>query len=148
MTRGARTILWAYIAFNLLITVVLVVRPETIDGAYLGGAMTPTRRFQWFSIACFHVLVAAMTVVAMQLPRAADRRKLHAINAGFYLWDAATQCLYSGAAIGMAAGDLHLNAGMSAVVGLLVAWVAWRDRDRAVGGAHTSEASAGTVRAR
>lgn len=129
MSRASRSILWVYIAFNLLITVVLVARPELVDDAYLGGAMTPTRRFQWFSVASFHVLVAAMTHVSMGLPRATDRRKLHAINAGFYLWDATSQWLYWGAAIGMAAADLHLNAGVSAVIGAALVAVAWRDRD-------------------
>jgi Na+/pantothenate symporter len=133
MQKSSRIILWVYIVFNLLIAATLVLQPEFVDGPYLGGPMTATRRFQWFSIACFHVLVAAITYVSMGLPRAADRRKLHAINAGFYLWDAATQWLYWGAAIGMAAVDLHVNAGMSAVVGLLVLAVAWRDRDDTAG---------------
>jgi hypothetical protein len=134
MARGARIVLWVYIAFNLLIAATLVVRPEVIDGPYLGGALTPTRRFQWFSIASFHVFMAAVTYVSIVLPRAADRRKLHVLNAGFYLWDAATQWLYWGAAIGMAAVDLHVNAGVSAVVGLVLLGVAWRDRGRGASG--------------
>jgi hypothetical protein len=129
MQRSSRIILWVYIVFNLVITATLVLRPEIVDGPYLGGPMTPTRRFQWFSIASFHVLVAGVTYVSMGLARAADRRKLHVLNAGFYLWDAATQWLYWGAAIGVAARDLHVNAGMSAAVGLLVLSVAWRDRE-------------------
>jgi hypothetical protein len=129
MPRASRIILWVYIAFNLLIAVTLVTRPEVVDGPYLGGALTPTRRFQWFSVASFHVFMAAVTWVSITLPRAADRRKLHGLNAGFYLWDAATQWLYWGAAIGMAAADLHTNAGVSAVVGLVLLGVAWRDRD-------------------
>lgn len=144
MTRGAQLVLWVYIAFNLLIAATLVGWPEVVDGPYLGGAMTPTRRFQWFSIAGLHVLMVAVTWVAMGLPRAADRRKLIGLNAAFYLlWDAGAQWLYWGAAIGMAAADLHTNAGVSTAVGLALVGVVWRDRD-----AHTSEASAGTVRAR
>lgn len=130
MQRSSRIVLWVYIAFNLLIVATLVLRPEFVDGPYLGGPITATRRFQWFSIASFHVFMAAVTYVSMGLPRAVDRRKLHGLNAGFYLWDATTQWLYWGAAIGMAAVDLHINAGMSAAVGLLLVGVAWRDRER------------------
>jgi hypothetical protein len=145
MSRGVRLVLWIYIAFNVLLAAMLVVRPEFVDGPYLGGAMTPTRRFQWYSVAGLHVLMVAVTWVAMGLPRAADRRKLVVLNAAFYLlWDAGAQWLYWGAAIGMAAADLHTNAGVSTVVGLTLLGAAWRDRDDD----HTSEASAGTVRAR
>jgi hypothetical protein len=144
MSRTARIILWGYIAFNSIIAITLLGWPEVVDGPYLGGAMTPTRRFQWYSVAGLHVLMAIVTHVAMGLPRAADRRKLVVANAAMYLlWDAASQWLYWGAAIGMAAADLHFNAGVSTVVGLLLLGVAWRDRDD-----HTSDASAGTVRAR
>lgn len=128
MSKSNKIILWIYIAFNLLIAVTLVVQPEIVDGPYLGGALTPTRRFQWFSVAGFHVFMSAVTFVSMGLPRAADRRKVHGLNAAFYLWDAATQWLYWGGAIGMAAADLHTNAGVSAVVGLVMLGVAWRDR--------------------
>lgn len=145
MSRGVRLVLWIYIAFNLLIAAALVVRPEFVDAPYLGGEMTPTRRFQWYSVAGLHVLMVAVTWVAMGLPRAADRRKLVVLNAAFYLlWDAGAQWLYWGAAIGMAAADLHTNAGVSTVVGLALLVAAWRDRDDD----HTSAASAGTVRAR
>lgn len=129
MSARARVVLWIYIAFNLLIAITLVASPEVIDGPYLGGELTPTRRFQWFSVASFHVFMAAVTAVSISLPRAADRRKVHVLNAAFYLWDAATQWLYWGTAIGMAAADLHTNAGVSAVVGLVLLGVAWRDRD-------------------
>lgn len=144
MTRGAQLVLWVYIAFNLLTAATLVASPEVVDGPYLGGAMTPTRRFAWYSVAGLHVLMAAVTLVAMGLPRAADRRKLIGLNAAFYLlWDAGSQWLYWGAAIGMAAADLHTNAGVSTAVGLALVGVVWRDRKD-----HTSEASAGTVRAK
>lgn len=133
LPRSSRVILWIYIVFNLVIAVTLVVRPEPIDGPYLGGPLTPTRRFQWFSIASFHVFMAAVTFVSMSLPRASDRRKVHVSNAVFYLWDATTQWLYWGAAIGMTALRLHVNAGVSAVVGLLMVVVAWRDRGDAPG---------------
>lgn len=128
MARGARIILWLYIAYNLVITVTLVVQPEIVDAPYLGGELTPTRRFQWFSVASMHVVIAAATWVSISLPRAADRRKLHLINAGFCLWDAATQWLYWGAAIGMSARDLHVNAGVAAGIGVVLLGVAWRDR--------------------
>jgi hypothetical protein len=130
MARGPKLILWLYIAYNLVLTVALVVRPEIVDGPYLGGELTPTRRFQWFSVASMHMVIAAATWVSISLPRAKDRRKLHLINAGFCLWDAATQWLYWGAAIGMAARDLHVNAGVAAGVGVMLLWVAWRDRGR------------------
>lgn len=125
-------VLWLYVAFNLIIAITLVSSPEVIDGPYLGGPLTPTRRFQWFSIASFHVFMAAVTVVSLRLPRASDRRRLHVLNAAFYLWDASTQWIYWGAAIGMTAADLHTNAGVSAVVGLAMLGVAWRDREAAV----------------
>jgi hypothetical protein len=128
MQRSSKIILWVYIAFNLLIAATLVVRPELIDEQYLGGAMTPTRQWQWFSIASFHVFMAAVTVVSISLPRAADRRTMIVLNAAFYLWDASTQWIYWGAAIGVAARDLHLNAGVSAAVGLVLLGVAWGDR--------------------
>ena len=144
MSRGARLILWLYIAFNLLTAVTLVAAPEVVDGPYLGGELTPTRRFQWYSVAGLHVLMIAVIGVAMGLPRAADRRKLVGLNAAFYLlWDAGSQWAYWGAAIGMAPADLHTNAGVSTIIGLALVGVAWRDRD-----GYTSEASAGTVRAR
>jgi hypothetical protein len=131
MQSSLRIILWVYIAFNLLIAATLVLQPEIVDAPYLGGLMTATRRFQWFSVASLHMFVAAATYVSMGLARAADRRKLHVINAGFYLWDATTQWLYWGAAIGVAAVDLHTNAGVSAAVGAVLLGVAWRDRDEA-----------------
>lgn len=130
MARGLTLILWLYIAYNVLLAVVLAAWPEVVDGPYLGGELTPTRRFQWFSVASMHVVVAAATWVSISLPRASDRRKLHLVNAGFCLWDATTQWLYWGAEIGMAAKDLHVNAGVAAGVGVVLLFVAWRDRDR------------------
>jgi hypothetical protein len=128
--RSSRIILWVYIAFNLVIAATLVLRPEIVDGPYLGGPLTATRRFQWFSIAGLHVFMVVVTRVSMGLPRAADRRKLIVLNAAFYLlWDAGTQWLYWGAEIGMAAADLYINAGVSTIVGLVLLGVAWRDRE-------------------
>ncbi len=127
MPRSARVLLWVYIVFNLAIALVLVASPEVIDGPYQGGSLTQTRRFQWFSIASFHGVVVAMTVASLRMERARERRWLHAINAGFYLWDAGTQLLYWGAAVGMATGDLYTNAGVSAVVGAALLWVWWSD---------------------
>lgn len=129
MPRLTRIILWAYIVFNLAIALVLVVQPGQVDAAYQGGAMTPTRRFLWFSIASFHLFVVGVTLVSLRMRRAAERRWIHLLNAGFYLWDAATQWFYWGAYVGVSAGDLRMNAGVSAVCGLLVVAGWWSDKD-------------------
>ena len=128
MRRSHRILLWVYIAFNLLITVVLIASPEGVDATYRGGPMTPTRQFQWFSIASFHGVLIAMTLVSLRLERARERRSLHAINAGFYLWDAATQLAYWGRAVGVEPGALYVNAGVSAAIGAALLWVWWTDR--------------------
>lgn len=129
MPRFTRIILWLYIAFNLAIALALIFQPAGVDAAYKGGAMTPTRRFMWFSIASFHLFVIGVTLVSLRMRRAAERRWIHLLNAGFYLWDAATQWLYWGAAVGVSAADLHMNAGVSAVCGLLVLAGWWSDKD-------------------
>lgn len=129
MPRITRIILWAYLVFNLVIALVLMIHPEQVDAAYKGGAMTPTRQFLWFSIASFHLFVVGVTLVSLRMRRVAERRWIHLLNAAFYLWDAATQWLYWGAHVGLAAADLHTNAGVSAACGLLLI-VGWRaDRD-------------------
>lgn len=129
MPHFTRIILWLYIAFNLAIALVLIFHPAQVDAAYQGGAMTPTRRFMWFSIASFHLFVIGATLVSLRMSRAAERRWIHLLNAGFYLWDAATQWLYWGGQVGVTAADLHTNAGVSAVCGLLVVAAWWSDRD-------------------
>lgn len=127
-----KTALWVYIAFNLLQAVVLTIAPELTDRAYLGGEMTPTRAFQWYAVAGYHVLIIAVTIIAMGLHRAADRRKIIIVNALMYLlWDAGSQLAYWGSEIGMATSDLLINAGVSTATGLTLLAVAWFDRDPA-----------------
>ena len=130
MKLWTRIVLWVYIAFNLLQAVVLTFAPEITDRAYLGGEMTPTRHFQWYAVAGYHVLIIAVTIVAMSLRRAADRRKLIVVNALMYLfWDAASQLAHWGREIGMATTDLLINSGVSIATGLILLTVAWFDRD-------------------
>ncbi|SDG67051.1 hypothetical protein SAMN05216553_110161 [Lentzea fradiae] len=127
-----KAVLWAYIAFNALQAAVLTFAPEITDRAYLGGEMTPTRHFQWFAVAGYHVLLIAVTIIAMGLPRAHDRRKLIITNALMYLlWDAGSQLVHWGREIGMATTDLLVNTGVSTATGLLLLLIAWRDRDPA-----------------
>lgn len=130
MRLSLRVVLWIYVAFNLLQAVVLTFDPELTDRAYLGGAMTPTREFQWYSVAGYHVLIIAVTILAMTLSRAADRRKFVIVNALMYLlWDATSQLVYWGHKIGMATSDLITNAGVSIVTALILFAVAYFDRD-------------------
>ncbi|MGW6442538.1 hypothetical protein [Lentzea sp. NPDC055074] len=127
-----KIVLWVYIAFNLLQTVVLTLSPELTDRAYLGGEMTPTRAFQWYAVAGYHVLIIAVTIIAMGLPRATDRRKIIIVNALMYLlWDAGAQLAHWGREIGMATSDLLINSGVSIATGLTLLAVAWFDRDPA-----------------
>ena len=91
--------------------------------------MTPTRRFMWFSIASFHLFVIGVTLVSLRMRRAAERRWIHLLNAGCYLWVAATQWFYWGAYVGVSARDLRMNAGVRAVWGLRVVAGLWFDRD-------------------
>ena len=130
MKLSLRVVLWFYVAFNLLQAVVLTFDPELIDRAYRGGELTPTRRFQWYSVAGFHVLIIAVTIIAMTLSRAADRRKFVIVNALIYLlWDATSQLAYWGEEIGIATSDLVTNAGVSIVTALVLFAVAYFDRD-------------------
>ncbi|WEH13032.1 hypothetical protein [Streptomyces sp. VNUA24] len=130
MRLPLRVILWIYIVFNLVQTLVLIFTPGVIDRAYLGGEMTPTRHFQWYAVAGYHMLIIAVTIVAMSLGRASDRRKLIVVNALMYIiWDAGSQLAYWGRAIGMATSDLLVNSGVSLTVGLVLLLVAWRDHD-------------------
>lgn len=125
-----KIVLWVYIAFNLLQAVVLTVDPELTDRAYLGGEMTPTRAFQWYAVAGYHVLIIAVTIIAMGLRHAADRRKIITVNALMYLlWDAGSQLAYWGREIGMATTDLIINTGVSTATGLVLLAIAFLDRD-------------------
>jgi hypothetical protein len=125
MPRLSRIILWAYVAFNLLIAITLMLRPDQIDATYRGGVMTATRQFQWFSIGSFHLVLCGVTIVALRMREIRERGFLILVNAGFYLWDAWTEWLYWGAHIGVAPVELHRNAGVSAACGLLLI-LAWR----------------------
>ena len=129
MPRFTKIVLWVYVAFNLLIAVTLIASPGQVDATYKGGDMTPTRQFMWFSIGSFHLFVVGVTLVSLRLRHAAERRWLHLANGAFYVWDAVTQWLYWGKHLGVAARDLHTNAGVSAVCGLLLVVAFWRDRD-------------------
>ena len=129
MPRITTVIIVSYVLFNLMIAGTLIADPAQLDATYRGGPMTPTREFLWFSIASFHLFVAAVTVASLRMRRAAERRWILLANAGFYLWDALTQWLYWGAHVGLARADLHTNAGVSAGCAVLVIFAAWRDRD-------------------
>lgn len=126
--RLSKLILWLFIVFNLLIAATLWFDPVQVDAQYQGGAMTPTRAFQWFSVASFHLYMVAITGASLVMPGARQRRLLYLANAGFYIWDAATQWLYWGAEVGVEPATLHTNAGISAAVGALLVWVWWRER--------------------
>jgi len=129
MPRITTVIVVSYVLFNLMIAGTLIADPAQLDATYRGGPMTPTREFLWFSIASFHLFMAAVTVASLRMRRAAERRWILLANAGFYLWDALTQWLYWGAHVGLARADLHTNAGVSAGCAVLVLFAAWRDRD-------------------
>jgi hypothetical protein len=129
MPRITTVIVVIYVLFNLVIAGTLIADPAQLDATYRGGPMTPTREFLWFSIASFHLFVAAVTVASLRMRRAAERRWILLANAGFYLWDALTQWLYWGAQVGLARADLHTNAGVSAGCAALLLFAAWRDRD-------------------
>ncbi|MEV6283761.1 hypothetical protein [Kribbella sp. NPDC051770] len=130
MRLPLRVVLWLYIAFNLLQAVVLTFDPALTDRAYRGGEMTPTRHFQWYAVAGYHVLIIAVTIITMTLQRATDRRKFIIVNALMYLlWDATSQLVYWGPEIGMATTDLITNAGVSIVTAAVLFAVAYFDRD-------------------
>lgn len=128
MPRATRFILWAYLVFNLAIALSLLIDPASVDATYRGGIMTPTRRFLWWSIGSFHLLVVGVTFVSLRLRHAAERRWLHFLNGAFYLWDALTEWTYFGSYLGVAPLELHRNAGLSAVCGLLLIFAFAQDR--------------------
>lgn len=129
MPRITKLIVVAYVLFNLGIAGTLIADAAQLDATYRGGPMTPTREFLWFSIASFHLFVAAVTVASLRMRRAAERRWIVLANAGFSLWDALTQWLYWGGHVGLASTDLHTNAGVSAGWAALLIFAAWSDRD-------------------
>ena len=121
----SKLVLALFIAFNLAIAATLIAAPEQIDAQYQGGALTPTRRFQWFSVASFHLFMVAVTGASLAMSRARERRWLHLASAGFYLWDAVTQSVYWGDAVGVEPRTLAVNAGVSAAVAAALVLV-WR----------------------
>jgi hypothetical protein len=125
MPRMTQVILWAYVAFNLLIAATLIGDPAQVDATYRGGPMTATREFQWFSIGSFHLFMVGVTLAALRMRSARERGWLLLMNAAFYSWDALTEWSYWGAHVGVAPLELHRNAGVSAACGLLLI-VAWR----------------------
>jgi hypothetical protein len=129
MPRVSKIIVGSYILFNLAIALTLIVDPGQLDATYGGGTMTPTREFLWFSIASFHLFVAAVAIASLRMARVAERRWIVLANAGFYLWDALTQWVYWGDHVGLARADLHLNAGVSAGCAALLIVAARLDRD-------------------
>lgn len=122
-----KIVLWGYLIFNLVIALTLIVSPGQVDATYKGGPMTPTRQFIWFSVGSFHLFVVAVTAASLRMRRAAERRWLHLANAGFYFWDAITQWAYWGKYLDVAARDLHVNAGVSALTGALLLAALWKD---------------------
>ena len=60
MPRITTVIVVSYVLFNLMIAGTLIADPAQLDATYRGGPMTPTREFLWFSIASFHLFVAAV----------------------------------------------------------------------------------------
>lgn len=129
MPRITRSIVVAYILFNLAIAGTLIFAPTQLDLSYRGGPMTPTREFLWFSIASLHLFLVAVTIASLRMRRAAERRWIVLANAGFYLWDALTQWLYWGGHVGLARADLHTNAGVSAGCAALLVFAAWSDQE-------------------
>jgi hypothetical protein len=127
--RASKIIVVLYILFNLAIALTLIFGPGDLDATYRGGPMTPTREFLWFSVGGLHLFLIAVTAASLRMTRAAERRWIVLANAGFYLWDALTQWLYWGAYVGVAAVDLHVNAGVSAGCAALLGLAAWLDRD-------------------
>lgn len=133
MPRFTKIVVVAYVLFNLAIATTLIADPSQLDAQYRGGPMTPTREFLWFSIGSMHLFLVAVTLASLRMRKAAERRWIVLANAGFCLWDALTQWLHWGARVGLAAGDLHVNAGVSAGCGLLLIVAALRDGDGPAG---------------
>jgi len=129
MPRIPRSIVVAYILFNVAIAITVMFDPAELDRTYRGGAMTPTREFLWFSVGSFHLLVVAIAALTLRMTRAAERRWILLANAGFYGWDALTQWLYWGGYVGLARVDLAVNAGVSAVCAALLVLAARLDHD-------------------
>lgn len=127
--RSCRVILVIYVVFNLAIAASLMLAPGQVDAQYRGGPLTDTRSFQWFSIASFHLFMVAVTLAALAMDSARERRWIHLANAGFYAWDALSQALYWGPRIGVEPPTLATNVGVSALVGALLVFVWWRDRE-------------------
>ena len=128
MPRFTRVVVILYLLFNLLITYTLFFSPGDLDAQYRGQPpITPTREFLWASSGNLHLFLIAVTAATLWMKNASERRFIILANAGFYFWDALTQWIYWGAHVGLAARDLHLNAGTSAVCGALLVVAALKD---------------------
>lgn len=129
MPRFTRVVVIAYLVFNVMIVASLYFNPLALDAQYRGEApITPTREFLWFSSGSLHLFLIAATAATLWMKNAAERRYLVFANAGFSFWDALTQWSYWGDRIGLAPKDLHTNAGVSFVVGVVMVVAALRDR--------------------
>jgi hypothetical protein len=131
MPRFSRVVVVLYLLFNVAIVGSLYFSPQALDLQYRGDApITPTREFLWFSSGSLHLFLIAATTLTLWMKNASERRYLIFANAGFYFWDAMTQWLYWGAHVGLAPKDLHTNAGVSFVVGVVLVVAALRDRNQ------------------
>lgn len=128
--RPTRAVVVLYLLFNLSIAVTFIVDPSSIDLQYRGEPpLTPTREFLWWSTASMHLFLVLVTSSTLWMRIAKERRFILFANAAFYGWDAITQWAYWGAHVGLRPMDLHVNAGVSAVVAVIVAAAALYDRD-------------------
>lgn len=124
-----RVVVVLYLLFNLAISYTLFFSPGALDAQYRGQPpITPTREFLWASSGNLHLFLIAVTAATLWMKRASERRYLILANAGLYFWDALTQWAYWGSHVGLAARDLHVNAGVSAVCGVVLVVAALRDR--------------------
>lgn len=131
MPRITRAVVVVYLLFNLSIALTLIFDPSSLDLQYRGEApITPTREFLWWSTASMHLFLVLVTSATLWMRIVSERRFVLLANAAFYLWDAITQWAYWGAHVGLSARDLHVNAGVSAVVAAIVAAAALYDRDQ------------------
>lgn len=130
MQLPTRVVVVLYLLFNLSIAVTFIVDPSSIDLQYRGEPpLTPTREFLWWSTASMHLFLVLVTSATLWMRIARERRFLLLANAAFYAWDAITQWAYWGARVGVRPMDLHVNAGVSAVVAAIVTAAALYDRD-------------------
>lgn len=132
MTRFTRVVVVAYLLFNIAIVFSLYFAPGSLDAQYRGTLpITPTREFLWASSGNLHVFLIAATALTLWMKNASERRYLIYANAGVYFLDAFSQWLYWGKHIGLEPKVLHVNAGTSFVVGVLLIIAARTDSSQA-----------------